>query len=348
MTTGIDPATPETAASHALEFAPDGILVVDTGGRIVYANQALHDLAAASESLIGHSVDDLVPDSIRRYHSRLRDGFSAAPSPRPMGNGRELMMRRLDGTELPVEIALGPYEDDGLHVIAAVRDVTERRENQQRLETANGQLALARERERIGRDLHDVILQRLYGTGLTVQAIAASTDQATSDRLDAIIDDVDRIIAEVRTIVFTLGAHGQQGTLGQELADIVAQSSRVLGFSPALRLEGPVESVLAPEVQTELLASIREALGNVARHSGARSVEVTIEVAGDQVVLAVRDDGVGPPAANTTVGNGLRNLQARAELFGGTSALEAAPRGGAVLVWSVPYRRPGEPATDQR
>lgn len=338
MTQGVVPSeSSDSLAIHAVEFSPDGILVVGRDGRIVYANDSMRELSGYGKALLGRSIDDLVPESSHHRHARLRHDYMEAPSPRPMGSGRELRLRRADGSEVSVEIALSPFEDDGLHVIAAVRDVTARRKQQRRLVRANQQLALARERERIGRDLHDVILQRLYGTGLTVQAIAAGADAATSARLDAIIDDVDRIIGEVRTIVFTLGAHGGQGTLGQDLADIVAQSSRVLGFSPTLRLHGPVESVLAPEVQTELVASMREALGNVARHAQARNVEVTISVAGGRVVLTVRDDGIGPPAEAPSVGNGLRNLLARAELFGGTSSLERAPNGGAVLVWSVPY-----------
>ena len=118
-------------------------------------------------------------------------------------------------------------------MIAAVRDITDRLESQRRLTAAHEQLALVGERERIGRDLHDVVLQHLYGMGLSAQAIATSADPATAGKLEAVVDEVDRIISEVRTIVFTLGPGGRRGALGQELTDVVAQASRVLGFTPA-------------------------------------------------------------------------------------------------------------------
>ncbi len=336
------PSFPSSAsrwALHAVEFSPDGVLVVSTDGLIVYANRSIEDMAACEESLVGRNVDDLVPGTVRERHARLRRAFVQTPSQRPMGSGLELSLRRLDGVEVPVEVALSPFDEDGLYVVAAIRDVTERRRSQRRLAAANQQLALLQERERIGRDLHDVVLQRLYGTGLTVQAIGAGTDATTRDALEAVIDEIDRIIGEVRTIVFTLGNSGQRGALGQDLADVVAQASRVLGFTPALRLVGPVESVMSAETCAEMMASLREALGNVARHAKASAVEVTIAVEGDRVIMAVRDDGVGPPdlEGQPTSGNGLINLQARASALGGSCTLEAVAPGGAVLAWSVPY-----------
>ena len=154
-------------------------------------------------------------------------------------------------------------------MIAAVRDISDRLEGQRRLTAANEQLALVGERADRPR-LHDVVLQHLYGMGLSVQAIATSAD-ATAEKLEAVVDEVDQIISEVRTIVFTLGLRGRRGALGQELTDVVAQASRVLGFTPALRIEGPVETLLSDEVRTEMVASMREALGNVARHAAPRT-----------------------------------------------------------------------------
>lgn len=340
---GVPPPPPPSSASpwalEAVEFSPDGILVVADDGAIVYANRSMQVMVGADESLVGRNVDELVPDMARQRHARLRASFMAAPTQRPMGSGLELTLRRLDGDEVPVEIGLSPFDDDDPYVVAAVRDVTERRQIQRRLAAADQQLALLDERERIGRDLHDVVLQRLYGTGLTVQAIGAGADDTTRVRLDTVIDEIDRIIAEVRTIVFTLGNSGQRGALGQDLADIVAQASRVLGFTPGLRLAGPVESVMSDETRNEMIASLREALGNVARHAKASAVEVTITVVDQWVTLTVRDDGVGPPdlRGRPSAGNGLINLQARASALDGSCALEPAPGGGAVLTWCVPY-----------
>ena len=324
---------------HAVEFSPDGVLVVSSEGTIEYANRSIEHMVGGDRSLVGTCVDDLGPGGLRERHARLRTSFFDAPTQRPMGSGLELGLQCADGSELPVEVALSPFDDEGLYAVAAVRDVTERRRNQRRLAHANQQLTLLEERERIGRDLHDVVLQRLYGTGLTVQAIGAGADQATQDALESVIDEIDRIIGEVRTIVFTLGNSGQRGSLGQDLADVVAQASRLLGFTPALRLVGPVESVMSDETSAEMMASLREALGNVARHAEASAVEVTIAVADDRVTMQVRDDGVGPPdlVGRPTSGNGLVNLEARASALGGNCSLGPATPTGALLSWSVPY-----------
>ena len=334
------PPGPDTVMlMHAVERAPDGVLIVDDHGTIVYCNRAMLAMSGYPD-LEGRSVDELVPDALRPQHAGLRQRYNDDPTQRPMGAGLELALLRSDGRSLPVEISLSPFVHNGSYVIAAVRDVSDRQEEQRRLAAAHEQLALVGERERIGRDLHDVVLQHLYGMGLTVQAIGATASDDVSDRLEEVVADVDRIISEVRTIVFTLGSAVTQGALGQELADVVAQASRVLGFTPAVRLEGPVDSVLAPEVRTEMIASMREALGNVARHAHASAAGVVVAVDEGNVVMTVTDDGVGPPADPSQVqaGHGLKNLQQRAAVFGGTCDLAGRDDGpGAVLTWSVPF-----------
>lgn len=315
------------------------MIVVAADGSIVYDNEAMRVMAGTGDSLVGENVDDLVPDSIRAGHAGLRSSFTDAPQRRPMGAGLELTLRKVDGSHLPVEIALSPFDEDGTHIVAAVRDVTDRELSERRLALADQQLALINERERIGRDLHDVVLQRLYGTGLAVQAVGVGAPDDVRDDLDSVIDEIDRIIAEVRTIVFTLGNSGQRGALGQELADVVAQASRVLGFTPTLRLDGPVDSVMSDEMRAEMMASMREALGNVARHAQATAVDVTVGVRDDHVIMRVVDDGIGPPdlEGRPMAGNGLVNLQARAAALGGSCMLGHGDGAGAALTWFVPY-----------
>lgn len=326
--------------AHAVELSPDGVLVADHAGTILYANRSMRVLSGYDD-LIGRRVDELVPAAVRRNHEQMRMGYHRHPTQRPMGAGLELALERADGRTVPVEISLSPFDDGRNYVIAAVRDITDRLENQHRLAAANEQLALITERERIGRDLHDVVLQHLYGMGLSVQATAAGAEEGVAAKLEAIIDDIDRIIAEVRTIVFTLGSAGHRGALGQELADVMAQASRVLGFTPALRVVGPVESALSDEIRTEMVASMREALGNVARHADATKAQVQVEIVEDHIVMTVTDNGVGPPsddAATRRGGHGLRNLRSRAAAFGGDCTLERRPDGkGAVLRWSAPF-----------
>jgi PAS domain S-box-containing protein len=344
---GVSDDVDATLLAQAVELAPDGVLIVDHAGTIVYANRSICVLAG-TDALVGTGVDRLVPAPMRRRHAQLRRGYVAAPTQRPMGAGLDLSLERADGSTVPVEISLSPFEHHTwstareAFVIVAIRDISDRLENERRLNVAHEQLSLVTERERIGRDLHDVVLQHLYGMGLSTQAIATTADADTAARLEAVVDEVDRIISEVRTIVFTLGPAGRRGALGQELADVVAQASRVLGFTPALRVEGPVDTVLSAEIRTEMVASMREALGNVARHARATQASVVVELVDDTVVMTVVDNGVGPPPDPAVVhgGHGLNNLTARAAAFGGTCTLSARDPGegsGAVLRWSAPY-----------
>jgi two-component system, NarL family, sensor histidine kinase DevS len=327
---------------HAVDRSPDGVLIVDEDGVIHFANDSIAKLAdRPAPEFVGRSVDELVPESLRLAHREHRRSFAAAPSQRPMGSGLELMLLRRDGSLVPVEISLSPLTHEGQrYVVAAVRDVSERIESQRRLAAANEQLTLVGERARIGRDLHDVVLQHLYGMGLSVQALATSADPGVAESFEAIVDGIDRIISEVRTIVFTLGTSASHGTLGQELADVMAQASRVLGFTPSLRLEGPVESVITDDIRTEMVASMREALGNVARHAEASAVEVLVELTDGSVIMRVTDNGVGPPpdlARAYSGGHGLANLRSRAASLRGSCALTAGPDGGSVLIWNVPF-----------
>ena len=327
--------------SHAVDRAPAGVVIVDDAGVIHYANDSMGELVGRPDgSLVGRRVDELVPDSIRGHHAQLRAGFNAAPSQRPMGSGLDLQLKRHDDVLVPVEISLSPLVHDGQrYVIAAVRDVSERNENQRRLSKANEKLALLDERERIGRDLHDVVLQHLYGVGLSVQATAIRAEPDLAGRLEQVVDEIDRIISEVRTIVFTLGTAAGRGTFGQELGDVMAQSSRVLGFTPSVRLEGPVESVLSDHIRSELVTTMREALGNVARHANATQALVVVTVEEGSVTMSVTDNGVGPPPdrGGAAAGHGLPNVRARAESLGGVCELRAAEGGGAELWWCVPF-----------
>jgi signal transduction histidine kinase len=221
-------------------------------------------------------------------------------------------------------------------VVAIVRDVTERLRAEGALRATSDLLTLAGERERIARDLHDTVLQRLFGLGLELQATAMRAQSEVSDRIEHAVDEIDLIIREIRTAVFTLGSAGREGSLGQELNTVTAQAKRVLGYSPRIRMDGPVESATTPEISTELLASLREALTNVARHAHATEAEIEL-VATDELVLRVLDNGRGVPSEfDTNSGNGLRNMAERAKLLGGGCTLSPRPERGTELRWWVP------------
>jgi PAS domain S-box-containing protein len=321
----------------AVAGSPDGLLIVDDSGRIVFTNHQLVQMVACGrDDLVGRSVEELVPLAVRSRHEQLRAAYTTHPSVRPMGIGATLAARRLDGTEFPVEVSLSPLSTPtGSYVVASVRDISERLEQQERLALTNELLALADERERIARDLHDTVLQHLFALGLELQAIAVRAAPEVGSRLEAMVDSMDQIIRDIRTTVFSLGSRHRTGSLVQQINEAIAQSARVLGFTPRLRLTGPVETVLPDESRPELLASLREALSNVARH--AMASEVTVEIVADaDVCLVVADNGRGLPDGGASGGNGLHNLAHRAERMGGSCSIANGPSGGAVLTWRVP------------
>lgn len=322
---------------QALEESPDGLLIAEGDGTILFANRALCRMTGYGPAeLVGRSVDVLVPPHSQVRHRDLREGYARDPRPRPMGRGLSLTATRADGSEFAVEISLSPVSGprDAL-TIASVRDITERLDEAERHRSTREMLALSSERERIARDLHDTVLQRLFGLGLEIQALAMRNVQVSS-QLEHAVDEIDLIIKEIRTSVFTLGAARREGSLGQELGDIIAQSARVLGFSPRLSIEGPLEHMVSPRIRPDLTSSLREALANVARHSRATVVSVDLVVHDYELTLRVCDNGIGlTDQALSSVGNGLRNLRTRAEAHGGTCAVRSAQGGGTVLEWTI-------------
>jgi PAS domain S-box-containing protein len=327
-----------TAGPSWVDELPDGLMVCDGDGLITTANAQFAMMSGYSRlELIGTSVDLLVPRAHRDGHSELRHSFVAAASRRPMGPGVRLALLRRNGTELPVEISLSTMT--GLRegtVVAIVRDVSERLRVETALRTTKDLLTLADERERIARDLHDTVLQRLFGLGLELQATAIRLPGDVPDRIENAVDEIDLIIREIRTAVFTLGSAGREGSLGQELTRVTTQAKRVLGYMPRLRLDGPVESQITPEIRAELLASLREALTNVARHAAATGTEIELS-SGENVVMRVLDNGCGvPDELDVSSGNGLRNMAERARLLGGGCSIAPRPNRGTELRWWVP------------
>ena len=196
------------------------------------------------------------------------------------------------------------------------------------------ELALISDRERIARDLHDIVIQRLFATGLQLQGVAAMAgDGAVTDRLDKSVADLDDTIKAIRGTIFELQDRSGD-SLRAGIRRLVKEYVPVLGFSPVVRTSGPVDTMVPPALGAQLRAVLREAISNVARQALADGTEVDVTVTADLLELRVADDGVGLPAEVSE--SGLRNARRRADDLGGT--LEVAPVGarGTVLVWRVP------------
>ena len=194
------------------------------------------------------------------------------------------------------------------------------------------------ERERIARDLHDDVIQRLFATGLSLQAIARTVeDPSAVARIMRIVGDLDASIRQVRSTIFEL--HQRWATsqsLRSEIADICDESSKALGFKPSCDISGPIDSAVIEPLRAHVLLCLREALSNVARHARATRVEVTISVVEGSLALTVADDGVGFVPATHGRSSGLDNMRVRAESLGGTFRIESAPGGGTAATWDVP------------
>lgn len=206
-----------------------------------------------------------------------------------------------------------------------------------RLHAQLSELTLAVDRERIARDLHDTVIQRLFATGLSLQsALPLAHDVELRSRIDDAVADLDDTIRQVRTTIFALEPPptAKMG-LRARMLEICAEAARSLGFEPEVRFAGAIDRHVGDAVAVELLSSLREALSNVARHARARHVEVELSV-GDEIRLRVTDDGVGAGPGAHRGGRGLPNMAERAESLGGSFALSVRPGGGTEVTWSVP------------
>jgi signal transduction histidine kinase len=203
-------------------------------------------------------------------------------------------------------------------------------------------LSLYEDRDRIARDLHDLVIQRLYATGMSLEGtMPMITKPEVASRITNAVDAMDQTIKEIRTTIFGLQARdtADRADLRSDIVDLVEEMTPVLGFAPSLRLGAGLSGTIEPDVAEQALAALREALSNAARHAAASQVDVTVDVGADgELTVQVTDDGTGIPADGRR--SGLRNLAARAEKLGGelrlAPAAPGAPSPGTKLEWRVP------------
>jgi nitrate/nitrite-specific signal transduction histidine kinase len=215
----------------------------------------------------------------------------------------------------------GEFTDDDEQLIVALATAAGVAIENARLHARARELDVVTDRERIARDLHDTVIQRLFATDL-------------GDRIQEAVDDLDETIRQIRSTIFALGVHQAGTSLRGEILDVIAEYSQTLGFEPRVLLDGPIDAAVPDDVAEHILSVLREALSNVARHAHAHRVDVLLNV-GDDVQLRVTDDG-GGPSGEASGGFGLRNMRSRAEALGGTVVLEPAMGGGSRLEWRVP------------
>jgi signal transduction histidine kinase len=207
-----------------------------------------------------------------------------------------------------------------------------------RLHTRLHELALVEDRERIARDLHDTVIQRLFATGLSLQGtiplVTTDTDTARA-RIEAAVDDLDLTVKHIRTAIFGLEtSRAEAQGLRSRVLDLVSESRGPLGFEPRVLLDGPIDTSVDEQVGNDLLATLREALSNASRHAHASQIDVEITVA-DDVCLRVVDDGTWKEPSSPA-GKGLGNMAERAARHGGRCTMRHDDRHGTSVEWRVP------------
>jgi signal transduction histidine kinase len=192
------------------------------------------------------------------------------------------------------------------------------------------------DRDRIARDLHDRVIQRIFAVGMSLQGAARLPDAAEmASRVTKAVDELDATITEIRTAIFELGDAPAGTSLRQAVLALAGEMAPTLGGRPEVVFSGPVDTMVPFHVRDHLLAVLREGLTNASKHAHATRHVVTLSV-GDAVVLEIADDGVGFEPDASRPGLGLANLRQRAEKLGGTLDIEPAAGGGTRLIWSVP------------
>jgi signal transduction histidine kinase len=198
-------------------------------------------------------------------------------------------------------------------------------------------IAMLHDRDRIARDLHDLAIQRLFATGMTLQSAGRFIEHPqAADRVTRAVDDLDETIKIIRSTIFGLRSHegGAGSGLRARLVRAVGEAAPVLGFAPSVRMEGLVDTEISGRIADHVVAVLSEALTNVARHARAGRADVALETDGREVRLTVSDNGVGIAPEGRR--SGLRNMAERAQQLGGELEIDSPAGGGTVLVWRVP------------
>ena len=196
--------------------------------------------------------------------------------------------------------------------------------------------AVLGDRDRIARDLHDLVIQRLFAAGLSMQSLRRFTnDPVALDRINAVTTELDETIRELRDTIYSLRGMAQDtGTLSSRILAVIKEGAQGLPFAPRIRLSGPIDGPLADDLSSSLLAVISEGLSNAARHAQATSIDISVDAQDERIKLVIADNGIG--FSKPTRRSGLDNLKERASLLGGKFSVRSTLGEGTRLRWSVP------------
>jgi two-component system sensor histidine kinase DevS len=293
-----------------------------------------------ADEIVGRDVMTLVPEGVqgetRALYERAASGerveFFDAPR------------LHQDGHEVPMGITLSAMRDATGAFIGwseVMRDRTERVRLHARLAAAEADRQVLADRERIARDLHDVVIQRIFAAGMGLQGLASTIDPQTPthERLARIITELDTAVREIRTSIFTIRQQpGDVATLRGRVLDIGTEMTAALGFRPTFDFRGPIDLVVTGDVGDAVVAVVHEGLANIAKHAQATEARVRVLADPTSVRVIVADDGIGMPSSGRR--SGVANMAARANQLGGSLQIEGGPDGGTTLTMTLPIAWP--------
>ncbi|APU43448.1 MULTISPECIES: sensor histidine kinase [unclassified Streptomyces] len=284
--------------------------------------------SGAPVTTVGLAQDDRYAAGPRRF-----DGLGPAVAV-PLGTAAKdtrgvLLLARQQGDPAFTEAELDPLLAFAGQAALAL-ELAERRSDAE-------QLALLEDRDRIARDLHDLAIQRLFATGMTLQSAARLVQhEGAAERVSRAVGDLDETIKIIRSTIFGLRTREEDTgpSLRARVARTVGEMATTLGFPPRLSMEGLLDTDVPPQVADHVTAALTETLSNAARHARATRVEVTLQATSEEVVLTVTDNGCGIPADGRR--SGLSNLEERARSVGGALEIVCPEEGGSRVVWRAP------------
>ena len=324
-----------------LQTAVEGIITIDEHGSIESVNPATERVFGwKAEELLGQNVRMLMPSPYREEHDQYLANYLRTGQARIIGVGREVVGQRKDGTLFPMDLAVSEVNlGDRRLFTGFIRDITERK----RLEREVLEIS-ERERQRIGQDLHDGLCQQLAAVELMSQVLEhklTSRSKAAAGRAGEIAKHVREAISQTRLLARGLSPVTLQSEgLESGLLELAANAEKMFGVSCRLDSPGTL-MVRDPAVATHLYRIAQEAVTNAIKHGKARRVVIQLRRWPSETVLSISDDGRGfSEAAPAGSGMGLRIMQYRAGMIGGTLSFRRNRKGGLTVTCSVSHQAP--------